>query len=98
MKNKTNTITWLHLSDLHYCEPETGWDAEEIREKLIDDLKGMEKSHRLSPDLIFFTGDLAFGNVNDKKGWNLADQYDGVFNFLEKLRTAFKKDIPYSNI
>ncbi len=21
------TLTWLHLSDLHYCEPETGWDA-----------------------------------------------------------------------
>jgi len=93
-----STITWLHLSDLHYCEPETGWDADEIIDKLLTDLKYMEKSYELKPDLIFFTGDLAFGNIKEDKGLNLIDQYTGVNKFLEKIRNAFKKEIPKENM
>ena len=33
-----STFTWLHLSDLHYCEPNNSWDAEDILSKLVDDL------------------------------------------------------------
>lgn len=24
------TITWLHLSDLHACNPKHGWDADRV--------------------------------------------------------------------
>jgi hypothetical protein len=47
-----NSITWLHLSDLHYCEPQSGWDADDILEKLRDDLQHMEKEYGLMPDMI----------------------------------------------
>ncbi len=32
------TITWLHLSDLHACPPRSGWDARRITSTLCDDL------------------------------------------------------------
>lgn len=54
-------LSWLHLSDLHYGKPKDAWDAEPILKNLIKDLKHLEKDHGLCPDLIFFSGDLAFG-------------------------------------
>jgi len=93
-----STITWLHLSDIHYCEPKTGWDADEILESLLDDLKLMEEKHNLQPDLVFFTGDLAYGHIKNDAGWNLKDQYEGVNKFIDAIRKSFKKEIPKTNI
>ena len=93
-----STIIWLHLSDLHYGNPETGWDAEEIHEKLRVDLKRMEQNHGLQPDLIFFTGDLAFGNIKEDEGLSLEDQFAGAHEFLNIVRTTFDRDVPKENI
>ncbi len=92
------TVTWLHLSDLHYCEPKTGWDAEDILDKLVEDLKELEEERGLLPDLILFTGDLAFGESKNADGWRLKDQYDGVHDFLKKVRNAFSRTVPKENL
>ena len=57
------TITWLHLSDLHSCKAKTGWDARRIVGFLADDLKQMQEVHGLAPHLIFFIGDTAFREI-----------------------------------
>ncbi|KPA12295.1 Metallophosphoesterase domain protein [Candidatus Magnetomorum sp. HK-1] len=93
-----NKVSWIHLSDLHYCEPRTGWDSKDILEKLILDLKNMEKEIGVQPDFLFFTGDMAFGEVNDKEGMNLDDQYEGINIFLKEICKSFKKEIPRENI
>ena len=61
-------LTWLHLSDLHACDPNTGWDAKRVTDTLLADLKRMQKDHGLRPDLIFFTGDAAFGHLGNERG------------------------------
>ncbi len=98
MADSKRALTWLHLSDLHYCEPKSGWDAAEVLEKLVEDLQGLEKEQGLCPDLIFFTGDLALGNIKAEPGWNLKDQYEGAGKFLESVRTAFDTQIPKSRV
>jgi len=91
-------LSWLHLSDLHYGKPKDAWDAEYILEKLIGDLTHLQTNHDLCPDLILFSGDLAFGQISSGPGKNLKDQYAGVQAFLEQVRTAFKKEIPKERI
>ncbi|NDY72683.1 hypothetical protein DO021_13880 [Desulfobacter hydrogenophilus] len=91
-------LSWLHLSDLHYGKPKDAWDAEPILKNLIKDLKHLEKDHGLCPDLIFFSGDLAFGQMGPEPGKNLEDQYKGVEKFLEQVRTAFSKQISKTRI
>ncbi len=77
-----NTLTWLHLSDLHCC-PRTDWDARHVLAALRDDLAQLADEHELRPDLIFFTGDAAFGEL---PGHPLADQLDEAARFFEELR------------
>lgn len=87
-------ITWLHLSDFH-ARKRDNWDARQITDELVHDLKTMQKDKGLRPDFIFFTGDLAYGAVG---GENMADQYQLVRNFLEAVRTAFQPEIPIRDI
>jgi len=96
-QKKTNTITWLHLSDIHYCKEESGWDSEKIFEDLVADLKQMEKDYNLEPDLLFLTGDIAKGNNKDKN-WNLKDQYKGAQSFIERVCRSFNRSILKENI
>jgi len=91
------SVTWLHLSDLHYCEQINSSGLSKVIEDLISDLKKLEKEKFLSPDMIFFTGDLAFGN-DKNKGCSLEEQYKDVANFLERIRTSFSKKIEKENI
>ena len=93
----SNYITWLHLSDLHYCEPKTGWDASRVLNTLKSDLKRMLDDYGLQPDLIFFTGDAVFGQLKQDAGYNIRDQFEGVANFFEQVRTAFEIEIPREN-
>ena len=92
------TVTWLHLSDLHACQARTGWDAHRIVKDLLKDLKHMQDRHGLRPDLIFFTGDAAFGNIGSGPGEKLAEQFGEVAGFLEKVRTVFEPEVPRENI
>lgn len=91
-------LTWLHLSDLHMCVPKSGWDARRVLKTLVADLQRMERDQGLSPDLIFFTGDLAYGDVGRNAGETLADQYREAAMFLEGVRTAFQREVPQANV
>lgn len=91
-------ITWLHLSDLHYCEAKTGWDAHHVLKSLRADLQQMEQAHGLQPQMLFFTGDAAFGNIGNVSGSTLPEQFAGVHQFLESVRTAFVTPIAQENV
>lgn len=93
----TRTLTWLHLSDLHTCKPKTGWDAHRVLVPLLKDLGKMQKQG-LHPDLLFFTGDLAFGQIGSGKGESIRDQFDDGQAFLESVRTAFSPAVPRENV
>lgn len=85
-------ITWLHLSDLH-ASPRTGWDARRITESLCADLAAMQRKYGLRPDLIFFTGDAAFGQLGTKPGESIAEQFLVANSFLKAVRGAFTPEI-----
>jgi len=46
----------------------------------------MASEHSLRPDLVFFTGDLAFGEIAED---SLTDQYVDVEKFLDSVRECF---------
>jgi len=93
------SVTWLHLSDLHYCEPRTGWDAEEVLAELLIDLKQMQEDHDLQPNLMFFSGDLVFGNEEKPEaGYRIQSQFSGGASFLDAVRTSFRHPIPIENV
>lgn len=88
------TVTWIHLSDLHALAPRTGWDARRVVQAVRTDLKALQGDYELHPDLLFFTGDLAFGQVGSGPGLNLKDQFDEGSRFLESVQNAFSPVIP----
>lgn len=93
-----NDLTWLHLSDLHFCEAKTGWDAGRVISTLTGDLHRMQRAHGLQPDFIFFTGDLVFGQLSERDGERIDDQFKGAAQYLEKVRTAFDICVPVENV
>ncbi len=92
------TLTWLHLSDLHACKPKIGWDAKRVTDTLCKDLKKMQEKYGLRPDLIFFTGDAAFGNIGDGGGKSIAEQFREAHDFLTKIRESFEPVIEQRNL
>lgn len=86
MKNK---LTWLHLSDIHF-QPKTRWRDSVTRNGLIDYLGQMfadENTPR--PDLIFCTGDIAYGETHCSP---LAEQYEDAQAFFDKLLKVCGQD------
>lgn len=90
----SRSLTWLHLSDLH-ARVRDDWDARPITDALVRDLAVLQKDFGLRPDLIFFTGDAAFGAAG---GENMAEQYKQVRAFLESIRRIFSPEVPSRNI
>jgi len=77
-----STITWLHISDLHWRESQA-YNAHIVADALLKDLANREQ---IAPELehidcVFFTGDLAFASRS--KEYKLARQF-----FAELLRTT----------
>lgn len=87
-------LTWLHLSDFH-ARKRDDWDARQITDALVRDLKDIQTRQGLRPDFIFFTGDVAYGAVN---GESMADQYQLARQFLEAVRTAFDPEVSLREI
>jgi len=94
----SRTLTWLHLSDLHACRPNSGWDARRVLESLRADLQKLNKEHGLRPDLIFFTGDAAFGHLSNKRGEAMSDQFREADDFLTAARESFEPTVPKRNL
>jgi predicted MPP superfamily phosphohydrolase len=93
----TKTVTWLHLSDLHACKPKTGWDANRVTEALCKDLKEMQEKYDLRPDLIFFTGDAAYGHLGHSDGKSITEQFREAHVFFTTVRESFKPPIEQRN-
>lgn len=89
-----NSISWLHLSDLH-SRKSSKWDSDKVVRSLIEDLTLMQKDHGIRPDFIFFTGDAAFGTTREEK---IEEQYAQFADFLDKVRKAFTPEIEKANV
>jgi predicted MPP superfamily phosphohydrolase len=92
------TLTWLHLSDLHACRPRTGWDARRVLETLQKDLRLKQSKHGLRPDLVFFTGDAAFGQIGDGPGERIDQQFREAHDFLTGVRQCFEPEVPQRDL
>ena len=87
----SRTLTWLHLSDLH-ARKRDGWDIDLVVQPLLADLQRMQQKHGLRPDFIFFTGDVAFGEI---PGNSLAEQYKLAWErFFLPILNAYDPPIP----
>lgn len=91
-------LTWVHLSDIHYCESRTGWDAYRVLKPLLKDFKKMENEHGLMPQFLFFSGDAAFGNVGNDPGSTLDDQFDAAHGLLAEICNSFRTPIEKENV
>jgi len=78
----TSKLTWLHISDIHF-HPSTAWRDNIARISLLEYLDSSLKNNAIShPDLIFCTGDIAFGETGSSP---LSDQYKDARVFFDKL-------------
>ncbi|WP_047487104.1 metallophosphoesterase [Terriglobus sp. TAA 43] len=82
-----SVLTWIHLSDLHANSPKYGWDSGEILRSLDEDLERVCTQFGLDPDLLFFTGDAAFGT---RDGISIDTQFDEAWRILGSVRQRFK--------
>lgn len=87
-----NSLTWLHLSDIHF-RPKTEWRDSPVRKRLIEYLRAMiAADEKMRPDFIFCTGDIAFGESSTAP---LGDQYEQAKNFFDLLLAACgQHDVP----
>ena len=92
------SITWLHLSDLHANSPRSGWDSRQVTRSLVDDLRRLQSDEGLRPDLILFTGDLAWGRTGGETDRTLEEQFEEGHAFLEAARSVFDPAIPQDNV
>jgi predicted MPP superfamily phosphohydrolase len=92
-----DTVTWLHLSDLHLCKPKNGADRYRVLKALIEDLHKLRSEEKLHPDLLFVTGDPAYGNLGTGE-YSLSSQYDEVHQFLDQVRHVYDPPIPLSRV
>ncbi len=76
-------VTWLHLSDLHRAQRGDGGRWPNFRDPFLADLR-VEKARIGTPDMVFFTGDLAYSGERD--------QYDRVDETLDDIRNALDAD------
>ena len=75
-------LHWLHLSDIHF-HPKDAWRDDRARQELLAFLQKRFDSGKLPrPDLIFCTGDIAFGETAKHP---LAEQYAQAKTFFTEL-------------
>jgi hypothetical protein len=88
------TLTWLHISDIHF-HPKTEWRDSAARRALLVYLDSIfSGDDSLRPDLIFCTGDIAFGETGSSP---LAEQYKQAEAFFDSLlATCGRNGVPLS--
>jgi predicted MPP superfamily phosphohydrolase len=80
MNRDGRTLTWLHLSDVHFVDKPGAlkWNQDLIKEDLISRLPKLLSSWELDPNLLFFTGDIAFSAQQE--------EYSIAKDFFAQLR------------
>lgn len=85
----TQPIRILHLSDIHFRSGRA-WDADPVLRKLVKRVRDDVQSG-LVPDLVAFTGDLAFSGA--------ADQYETATGWLQdQLWPVLGPDLPHDRL
>ncbi|MEN9867442.1 MAG: hypothetical protein RL748_3032, partial [Pseudomonadota bacterium] len=74
-------LVWLHLSDIHFL-PTNEWQDSTARTALIKFLSEQLAHHQLKVDLIFCTGDIAFGALSNQ---SLGQQYAMARQFFDQV-------------
>lgn len=75
----SKTITWLHISDLHFRKSE--YDADVVLEALVGDVQTQGNGeHKLRPDFILVSGDVAHSGGRK--------EYERAAQFFERLISA----------
>lgn len=64
----------------------------------MQDLRRLQNDRGLRPDLLFFTGDAAFGHLGNEPGKSLADQFREAAAFLDAVRNAFEPAVPLRDL
>jgi len=78
-------LNWLHISDIHF-HAKTEWRDSHVRNLLLSFLKNeLSNKDALKPDLIFCTGDIAFGEADSD---SLDEQYAKSIAFFDELRAV----------
>ncbi len=86
---QTQPIRILHLSDIHFRSGRA-WDADPVLRKLVKRVRDDVQSG-LIPDLVAFTGDLAFSGA--------ADQYEAATGWLKgQLWPVLEPDLPHDRL
>jgi predicted MPP superfamily phosphohydrolase len=67
-----STITWLHLSDLHFRSSQT-YDRNIVLKTLLEDIAQRVRNDSLQPDFIVISGDIAFSSRPEE--YNLATKF-----------------------
>src|SRR5437016_8903890 len=75
----------LHLSDAHVGNPKYSLDSADVLKPLLLDLRKVSTDRAISPHLIVFSGDLAYGEIPERP---IVDQYSEVMNFLRQVLDA----------
>ncbi|MBC8180289.1 metallophosphoesterase [candidate division KSB1 bacterium] len=82
--SKVGTLTWLHLSDIHFHEKSKD-ELNLVFNRFLYDIENFREEHNLTPDLIFITGDIAYSGKSS--------QYSMAQDFLLKLSNAVNLEL-----
>lgn len=80
-------LTWLHLSDVHFVDKPGAlkWNQDLVKQDFIDSLPRLLAEWDLQPNLVFFTGDVAFSAG--------VEQYRIAKDFFDNLKVVLKNNI-----
>jgi predicted ATP-binding protein involved in virulence/predicted phosphodiesterase len=92
------TIHWLHLSDIHF-HGKDNWRDERARRELLTYLAGMFNNGEFArPDLVFCTGDIAFGETGAQALQKQYESAKGFFTDLLRVCGAPGERLPVSRL
>jgi Calcineurin-like phosphoesterase len=86
--NQGNTLNWLHISDIHFHQ-KSEWRDSPVHTSFLMYLKGLFDAGAPKPDLIFCTGDIAFGDTRTSP---MTGQYETAALFFNQLREVCGSD------
>ena len=84
LEKEGRILTWLHLSDVHFVDRQgaSKWHQDIIKKDLINGLPNLLSEWNLEPNLLFFTGDIAFSAQQQ--------EYKIATDFFDQLRKVLK--------
>ena len=82
------TLTWLHISDLHFEESDA-YNMDVVLGAFLQDIPQLLAEDGLHPDFLAVTGDIAFSGQ--------AEEYELAWHFLDDLRAQLN-DLPKEHL